>query len=210
MRWGRVVGRVIAVVVAVLCLPLAGWAAPTDDIRDTIEQVIKILADPALKSAEKTKERRAAIRQVVGHRFNFEEMARRSLATHWRDRTAAEQEEFVRIFTDLMEYSYIDKMERLSTEKIEYASEMLDGDQATVRTRLVTRKDVYFPIDYKLSNATGRWEVYDVAIEGISLINEYRTQFNKIIRTKSYDELVRLMRAKRVSQDLETREVSSR
>ena len=204
----RVVGwGAAAALAALLCLPLMGWATPSDQIRETFEQVVKILSNPDLKPAEKAQERRAAIREVVGRRFNFAEMARRSLATHWRDRTPAEQVDFVRLFTDLMEYAYIDKVERLSAEKILYAGETLEGDQAIVRTRLVTNKQLQFPIDYRLALANGRWEVYDVAIEGISLINEYRIQFNKIVRTKSYGDLVRLMKAKQGSQELEAREV---
>lgn len=193
-----------------LCLPAGAWATPSDDIRDTTDQIIKVLTDPELKPAEKTKERRAEIRKVVGNRFNFAEMARRSLATHWLERTPEQRDEFVRIFTDLVEQSYVEKIERFGGEKIQYAGESIDADQATVRTKLVTRKDVPISIDYRLLDIGGRWQVYDVLIDGVSLINEYRTQFNKIVRTKSYEELVRTMKVKRLSQDLEGQGGSSK
>jgi len=195
---------------ALLCLPAVARAAPSDDIRDTTDRIIKVLTDPELKPSEKTKERRAEIRKVVGQRFNFAEMARRSLATHWLERTPEQRDEFVRIFTDLVEYSYVEKIEQFGGEKIQYAGESIDADQATVRTKLFTRKDVPISIDYRLLNMGGRWQVYDVLIDGVSLVNEYRTQFNKIVLTKSYEELVRTMKVKRLSQGLEAQGVSSK
>ncbi len=197
MNRERVFRRGMAVAVAaLLALPLAAWATPTDDVKATIDRVLKIVTDPTLKPQAKTRERRAEIRKTVGERFNFGEMARRSLATHWRDRTPQEQQEFVKVFTDLLEKSYVDKIENFSDEKIIYLGEQIDGDTATVKSKVVTKKNVEIPIDYRLFQRAGKWEVYDVIIEGVSLINNYRVQFNKIIRTKSYPELVRMMKVK--------------
>jgi phospholipid transport system substrate-binding protein len=192
----RISTRGVAVAAALLLLPLTAWATPTDDVRATIDRVLKIVTDPSLKPQTKLKERRAEIRKTVGERFNFGEMARRSLATHWRELTAAEQQNFVDVFTDLLEKSYVDKIENFSDEKILYLGEQIDGDTATVKTKVVTKKNVEIPIDYRLLSRNGKWEVYDVIIEGVSLINNYRVQFNKIIRSKSYPELVRLMKVK--------------
>ena len=188
-------GMAVAVA-ALLVLPLTAWATPTDDVKGTIDRVLKIVQDPNLKPQAKTKERRAEIRRTVGERFNFSEMARRSLATHWRDRTPQEQQEFVNLFTDLLEKSYVDKIENFSEEKILYLGEQIEGDSATVKTKVVTKKSVEIPIDYRLLQRAGKWEVYDVIIEGVSLINNYRVQFNKIIRSKSYPDLVRIMKVK--------------
>jgi len=196
-RWGMAVA-----VAAFLVWPMTAWATPTDDVKGTIDKVLKIVTDPNLKPQAKTKERRAEIRRTVGERFNFGEMARRSLATHWRDRTAQEQQEFVNLFTELLERSYVDKIENFSDEKILYLGEQIDGDAATVKTKVVTKKSIEIPIDYRLLNRAGKWEVYDVIIEGVSLINNYRVQFNKIIRTKSYPELVRLMKVKLEGEDV--------
>ncbi len=190
-------------VAALLAAPLTAWATPTDDVKGTIDRVLKIVQDPTLKPQAKTKERRAEIRRTVGERFNFGEMARRSLATHWRDRTAQEQQEFVGLFTDLLEKSYVDKIENFSDEKIVYLAEQIEGDSATVKSKVVTKKSGDIPIDYRLLQRDGKWEVYDIIIEGVSLINNYRIQFNKIIRTKSYPELVRLMKVKLEGQTVE-------
>lgn len=200
----RIVRRAVAVAVAgLLALPVAAAATPTDDVKATIDHVLKIVTDPTYKSSGKTRERRAEIRKIVLQRFNFGEMARRSLATHWRDLNAQQQEEFVTLFTDLLEKSYVDKIENFSDEKILYLGEQVDRDAATVKTKVVTKKSLEVPIDYRLLQREGRWEVYDIAIEGVSLVNNYRVQFNKIIRTKSYPELVRMMKVKLEGETVE-------
>lgn len=205
MNRARMFGQRMTVAVAtLLVLPLTAWATPTDDLKATIDRVIKIVTDPSLKPQAKTQERRAEIRKTVGERFNFPEMARRSMATHWRELTPKQQQDFVDVFTDLLEKSYVDKLENFSDEKILYLGEQIDGDTATVKTKVVTKKNVEIPIDYRLIQRAGKWEVYDVIIEGVSLINNYRVQFNKIIRTKSYPELVRLMKVKLEGENVET------
>ncbi len=191
LRWG-----VAAVAAAGLALPPGAWATPTDDVKGTIDRVLKIVTDPNLKPQAKTKERRAEIRKTVRERFNFAEMARRSLATHWGNLTPADQQHFETLFTDLLEKAYLDKVEYFSGEKILYLGEQIDGDTATVNSKVVTKKNLEIPIDYKLFQRNGRWEVYDFSIEGVSLMQNYRARFNKIISTKSYPELVRMMRVK--------------
>ncbi len=191
LRWG-----VAAVAAAGLALPPAAWATPTEDVKGTIDRVLMIAMDPNLKADAKRKERRAEIRKTVRERFNFAEMARRGLATHWRDLSPADQQHFVNLFTGLLEKSYLDKVEYFSGEKILYLGEQIDVDTATVNSKVVTKKNLEIPIDYKLFRRNGRWEVYDFIIEGVSLMQNYRVRFNKIIRTKSYPELIRLMRVK--------------
>ncbi len=173
------------------------WAgAPTDQLKGTIEKVLNILGDPALKADGKVLERRAAVRKVANDIFDFAETAKRSLARHWQNRTNDEREEFIRLFGDLLERSYISKIERYGGEKIKYSGESVDGDLATVRTTLTTKQGSEVPIEYRLLHRGDRWLVYDVIIEGVSLISNYRTQFNKIIQTSSYQELVKKMKAK--------------
>lgn len=196
--------RSLGIGLAFLLLPgIALAGEPTDQIKATVDKVLEILKDPALKGPEKTKERRAKIRGVVKERFDFAETAKRSLGIHWAQRTPKEREEFVKLFWDLLELSYVDKIETYSDEKILYVGESIDGDFATVRSKIEDRKHLAFPLEYRLYKRDGKWWVYDVVIEGVSLINNYRTQFNKIIRTASYEELIRRMRAK-----LEGEEVS--
>ena len=185
----------------VLPLILAGpdwiWAgAPTDQLRSQIDRTIKILDNPELKKDGKQRERRAAVRQVANDIFDFSETAKRSLARHWASRTQAERDEFVLLFTDLLERSYISKIELYGGEQIKFVGESVDPDGAIVRTRLVTKQGSEIPIDYRMHARGEKWLVYDVLIEGVSLIANYRTQFNKIITTSSYQELVKKMKTK--------------
>jgi len=186
-----------ATVLALLLVAVAARAGePTDQLRAQIDRVIKVLEDPELKKANRAKERRAAIRKVANDIFDFGETARRSLARHWAQRTAAEREEFVQLFADLLERSYISRIEAYGGEKITFVGETIDGDQATVRTKLTTKEGTDIPVDYRMLKRGDKWLVYDVIIEGVSLVANYRAQFNKIILTSSYQELVKKMRTK--------------
>ena len=177
--------------------PDRAWAgAPTDQLKAQIDRTVKILEDPELKKPGRQRERRAAVRLVANDIFDFSETARRSLARHWAARTQAERDEFVLLFGDLLERSYISKIELYGGEKIRFVNESVDPDGAMVRTRLVTRQDTEIPIDYRMHAREDKWLVYDVLIEGVSLISNYRTQFNKIITTSSYQELVKKMKSK--------------
>lgn len=191
--------RRVAAGAVVLGLILAGPAAagpPTDHLRSQIDRVIKTLEDPALQKEGKVLERRKAVRKIAEEIFDFGETAKRSLARHWGGRTPAEQQEFVQLFADLLERSYISKVELFNGERITYSGETIDGDLALVRTRIITKQGTEIPVDYRLHKRGERWLVYDVIIEGVSLIANYRTQFNKIIQTSSYQELVKKMKTK--------------
>src|SRR5713101_5224564 len=186
----------VALVVSVVVVR-AGWAgAPTDLLRVQIDRVVKTLDEPDLKKEGKTRERRVAVRRIAEDIFDFTETAKRSLGRHWQPRTPAERKEFVELFANLLERSYLSKIELYSGEKIAYLGDTIDGDQATVRTRIATKHGTGIPVDYKMYRHGDRWLVYDVIIEGVSLIANYRTQFNKIIQTSSYQELVRKMKTK--------------
>lgn len=191
-----------AFVIGLLFLSLPGKTLagkPTEQVKEAVDKVIAILKDPALKGPAKAEERRGRIRRVVKERFDLAEMAKRSLGIHWAARTPEERKEFVDLFWDLLERAYIDRIETYTDEKILYVAESTDGDFAVVKTKVESRKNLVFPIDYRLLKRGDDWEVYDVVIEGVSLVNNYRTQFNKIIRSSSYEELVRRMRAKQES-----------
>jgi len=169
---------------------------PSDQLRAQIDRALKILEDPELKKDGKQRERRAAIRQVANDIFDFSETAKLSLARHWASRTQAERDEFVQLFADLLERSYISKIELYGGEKIKFVGESVDPDGAVVRTRLVTKQGTEIPIDYRMHVRGDKWLVHDVHIEGVSLISNYRTQFNKIITTSSFQELVKKMKTK--------------
>ncbi len=192
----RQMGFVLA---AFLLLVVArdAWAGPpTEQLKGSIDRVIQILDDPALKSDGRVRERRAAVRKVANDIFDFGETGRRSLARHWAARTPQEQEEFVELFADLLERSYISKIELYGGEKIQYAREQTDGDFAIVYTKIMAKQGQEVPADYRMLRRGDRWLVYDIVIEGVSLISNYRTQFNKIIQTSSYGELVKKMKTK--------------
>lgn len=187
---------IFSVFVVYHSVPFAYAGEPTQQVKQTVDKVIDILKDKELKKPEKTKERRAAIRKVVGERFDFEEMSKRSLSIHWKNRTPEERKEFVQLFTDLLERSYIKKIESYTDEKILYTGEDIEGEYSVVKSKVVTKRNLEVPIEYRLLKKNSKWEVYDVVIEGVSLVNNYRTQFNKIIRTDSYEELIKRMKSK--------------
>jgi phospholipid transport system substrate-binding protein len=173
---------------------------PTEQIRGTVDQVIAILADPSLKTESKQKERREQLRRVIFARFDFAEMARRSLGAEWRRRTPAEQQEFINIFTDLLQDNYIGTIESYSGDKVGYNRETQEKDNAEVQTTLTTTKgEAAYSINYRLRLVDKDWKVYDVIIENISVVNNYRSQFNRVISKSSYEELVRAMKEKTLS-----------
>ena len=152
---------------AIFALVTAGTAVagePTDQVRRSVDEVLKIVQSQPDGSA-----RRAAVRQAANRLFDFEETAKRALGPHWQQRTPAEHEEFVRLFSDLLEAAYVGKIDLYQGEKITYVGETVDGDQATVKTRIVTKQGNEVPVDYRLSREKDGWRVYDVIIEGVSL-----------------------------------------
>jgi phospholipid transport system substrate-binding protein len=196
----RIIQGLVAMLVtlAVLAVDRPAWAGPpTDQLRVQIDRVIKLLEDPDLKQEGRLAERRAAIRRVANEIFDFVETTRRALGQHWHPRTPPEREEIVRLYADLLERAYIGKIEMYSGERIHFVGEAIDGGQATVRTRLVTKAGTEIPVDYRMHRVGGdRWLTYDVAIEGVSMVANYRAQFNKIIQTSGYRSLVTKLTAK--------------
>jgi phospholipid transport system substrate-binding protein len=185
-----------------LALALIGGAtaasagAPTDQLKGATDRVLKLLQDPELKKPEKTTERRKQIRAVANEIFDWQETGKRALGRHWQTCKPQEREEFSPLFADLIERSYVGKIEAYSGEKIVYAGDTVEGDQATVRTKLITKSNTEIPIDYRMLKAGDRWRGYDVVIEGVSLVGNYRTQFNRIIQQSNCGELVKKLKTK--------------
>lgn len=171
-------------------------ADPMEEIKQTTDKILSIVTNPALKPSSKAAEKEKLIRQAVDERFDWEEMARRSLATHWAKRTAEEKKEFVRLFSDLLERTYMKKVEDYSGEKVLYDGETKDGDYATVKVKIITKKNKDISVEYRLGKKGNDWLIYDVSIAGVSLVNNYRTQFNSIISQSSYENLVKRLREK--------------
>ena len=187
-------------VAAVAVVALAGPAQagpPSDVLRENIDRALKVLDTPGLKGAAHATERHQQIREIARGTFDFDEMARRALGVHWKDRTPAERQQFVGLFADLFESTYFSKLDSYGGGSgVRYGLESVEGDDATVRTTIVTPKGAELVADYRLVNRDGRWRVWDVAIEGMSLVSSYRAQFNQIIRTSSYSELVQRLESK--------------
>jgi phospholipid transport system substrate-binding protein len=169
---------------------------PTDQVKATVDKVFLVLKDPRLKPTAKQSERREQVKQVLFSRFNFAEMAKRSLGANWARRTPQEQEEFVRLFTEVLERAYADLIESYSDEKIVYVNEKIDGAYADVSSKVVTAKGEEYSINYRVQLIDNEWRVYDVVAENISLVNNYRSQFSRVIAKASYEELVRRLKDK--------------
>jgi phospholipid transport system substrate-binding protein len=170
--------------------------APTDQIRTTVDRVLAILKDPALTGASAKEERREELRKAIFPRFDFEEMAKRSLGAEWRRQPPAKQKEFVDLFTELLRNSYVESIESYGGSKIVYNRESQDGNYAEVGSKITAHQGEEFSIDYRLMLEGGAWKVYDVIVENISLVNNYRSQFRRILGRSSFAELLQTIRDK--------------
>jgi phospholipid transport system substrate-binding protein len=182
-----------ATILAALLLgtPVAWAGAPTERLKTYVDRVLKTVERERGTAAE-----RATIRKLADEIFDWEEMARRSLGPHWHGRTPAERREFVALFAELVERGYISRVEQYEGEQIRYTGERVEGDLAAVRTGVVTRQGTEIPIEYRMVLRDGRWLIYDVVIEGVSLVANYRSQFNSVVRRASYGDLVRRLKEK--------------
>jgi phospholipid transport system substrate-binding protein len=174
----------------------AAAGVPTDQIKATVDRALLVLRDPKFKPAGKIKERRDQLKQILFVRFDFTEMSRRALGANWRRRTPQEQEEFVRLFTELLERAYASTIESYTDEKIVYVGEKVDGNYAEVNSKILTSKGQEYSIDYKTQVVGGEWKVYDVVVENISMVNNFRSQFNRVINNSSYEELIHRLKEK--------------
>ncbi len=173
--------------------------AASDQLKQSVEKIQTILADPSLKGDAKSVSRRQQLKDTVHERFAFDEMAKRSLGAHWQKRSASEQQQFVGLFTDLVEGAYLSKLEEYSGERIQFVNERQEKDFAEVNTKLINRKGEDFALDYRLLNMNGEWKVTDVVIENISMVNNYRSQFNRVLSRSSFEDLVQAMKQKKIS-----------
>lgn len=174
--------------------------SPTEVVRSTIDEMLRILNDETLKSPAKHKSRRHLLEQVVAQRFDYAEMSKRALAANWIPLTNEQRDEFVDLFKSFLSDRYASKIEDYSGEQVEYLGERLDGQYAEVRTKLHSTK-VEIPMDYRLINKAGKWHAYDIVVDGVSLVKNYRSQFTAIIRSSSYEELLNRLRNRTVSED---------
>lgn len=189
--------KIIAFSIMGLFAASSAFASVTDSVKKTVDSVIQIVADKELKKKNNETQRRAAMKKAIGSIFDSQEMAKRSLGRHWNQRSAEEQKQFTELFATLLENSYASKIESYNNEKIVYTKETVDGTFAEVKSKMITAKKDEYTLDYRLfKKGDNNWMVYDVVIEGVSLVSNYRTQFNKIISAEGYDGLVKKLQSK--------------
>jgi len=175
-------------------LALAG--EPLDLVKSAGEQVIAILKDPKFKTPDKRKARVERLKEIINPIFDYEEMARRTLGAHWRRHTPAEQQEFIKLFRAFLEKVYSEKVDLYEGERAEFERESIDQDYAEVESKVTNVKGQESPVLYRLKRTAGRWKVYDAVVENISIVNNYRSQFDRVINKSSFEELKKLLREK--------------
>lgn len=186
--------RILLVLTASIFFVSVACATPTEVVKKTVDEVVHIVADKEMKKNEV--KRRQALKKAISVIFDYTEMAKRSLGKHWNVRTAAEKKHFAELFATLLENSYAGKIESYNNERIVYIKDIVEDEYAEVKSKVVTAARDEFTLDYRLFKQNGKWMVYDVIIEGVSLVSNYRSQFNKIISANGYDRLVKKLESK--------------
>ena len=187
-------------------LALAASGTPTEFVRRTTESLLQVFEEPQLQGAAHREERLRRLRHIATTAFDWQEIAKRALATHWRERTPQEQQEFTELFRDSVQEMYLERLETAAQKRLQekqailYAGEQVSGQQAVVRTTVVTRRWREIPIEYRLRESDGQWRTYDIVILGISLSNNYRAQFHRIITQSSYQELIGQLQARQLRE----------
>jgi phospholipid transport system substrate-binding protein len=173
---------------------------PTDQLKQAIDKVLAIVTDPALKGPDHEAERRKLIRIAAEGRFDWPAMARSAMGIYWRDRTPAEKKEFTRLFTDLIESAYMGKIEGYSGEKIRYLGDSTDNGYGTVKTRIADKEGRKIPVTYWVKEENGQWLIYDISIEAVSLVYNYRSQIADIMSKSSYANLIKILKERVATQ----------
>jgi phospholipid transport system substrate-binding protein len=169
---------------------------PLELVKTAAERALHVLKDPKFKSPDNKKERIERLKEIINPIFDYEEMARRSLGSHWRRRSPAEQEEFYRLFRSFLEKIYSSKVDFYEGERIAFGRETIDGEYAQVESTVTDAKGMESPVVYRLKRTDGKWKVYDAVVENISIVNNYRSQFDRVISKSSYEELRRMLKEK--------------
>jgi len=186
--------RCAVLIITGIFLSSTAFAGATDDVKKSVDELFRIVADKNLQQHDQ--KRRQVLKQVINTIFDYSEMAKQTLGRHWNQRTPTERSQFTDLFASLLDNSYISKIESYNNEKILYVKETIDGKYAEVKSKVITEKRDEYTLDYRLLNENGKWMVYDIIIEGVSMVSNYRTQFSRIINTSGYSELVKKLQTK--------------
>jgi len=194
---------ILAAMFGFICPFSATAGLPTEQVRGTVDRVLAIVQEPKLKAADKLKERRDLLSKTISARFDFTEMARRSLGAEWRRINPVQQQLFVELFTDLLRDAYVEEIESYKGQKATYTRETQEDQYAVVRTVLRSSDDDEFVIEYRLHWVDKEWKVYDVVIENVSIVNNYRSQFARIINRSAFEGLIRALKEKTLAKEKE-------
>jgi phospholipid transport system substrate-binding protein len=181
---------------ALATVALVSAGDPIQQIKQTTDQILSVLSNPELKTPGKAMERKFQFAQVLDERFDWEEFSRRSLARHWAGRTPQEKNEFVQLYRDLLQRTYLEKVDDYSGEAVRYEGDTLEGGYATAKVKIQTKKGNDITVEYRMLKKGPSWKVYDVSIEGVSLVNNYRQQFNSILQKSTFQELLQRLKEK--------------
>lgn len=192
----QIMGLAIALVLSLLVCPVVFAGGPMDGVQKPVNEVLEILRDPALKADSATAVKKEKIKAVIDRVFNYDQLSKRTLGRGWKKLNAEQQKEFTQLFTQLLSNVYMDRILAYSDEKVVFdKEEMLSEDKAEVQSRVVTAsKEI--PINYRMINKDGGWKAYDVIIEGVSLVSNYRTQFRQMLSKGTPEELIETLRKK--------------
>lgn len=184
--------------------PLPAKGSPTEAMRTTVGQALGVLQDQELKKPERTDERVTRLKKIADARFDYGEMAKRSLGGQWDKIDESERHEFVDLFTEFLTATYVEKMHSYSDEEVIFLNERLEGNYAEVKSIMVGKK-TEIPMDYRLMMKGDDWKAYDIVIDGISLVQNYRGQFTAIFRSSSHEQLVQVLREKIAQYNVKTK-----
>lgn len=198
--WGETMTRILLAVFWLLLPGLSWGGPPLQQVRSTVEGIQTIMLDARQQPDTKKKQRVAQIKQLVGRRFDFTEMAKRALGPEWQRHSQRERGEYVKLFTDIIETSYLDRMESYAGENVVYLRENRDADYAEVATKALAVKGEDLGINYKLKRAGSEWKIYDLIIDNVSVVNNYRAQFTRILNDASFHQLLGKLRESRDHQ----------
>lgn len=179
----------------VVSAPVFG-GTPTEQVKETTDKILAILTDPDLKAPEMLEEKKRRIRKAVDERFDWTAISRRTLGRHWRKMTVEEKKAFIPLFGQLLEKTYLSRVGEYSGEKVSYEDEQVDGKYGVVSVKIISEKHGEIGVKYRLWNNKDDWMIYDISIEGVSLVNNYRSQFNTILMKSSPNELIKKLEEK--------------
>jgi len=189
--------------------------AITDDLKVIVDKIVDVLTDPKLAGPEKKQERTKIIHTIANEKFDWEEMAKRSIGVRWRELSPQQQKEFIDVFVDFLERTYISKIDLFlqkskdfSSKNITYYKETIEGRYALVESKIAVNEQE-IPLHYKLLDKNGKWVVYDLTVEGIGLVSNYRTQFNEILASSSFDDLIKKLKLKEGNEILDKKKGQS-